>query len=74
MVQGVPKGGTRCPEQNMERVVPVSNGFGKTTETCSNTLSITLAIAGRLINKPLTDPDLCWQPYSIERRHDQDLS
>ena len=29
MVQGVPKSGPRCPEQNMGRVVPVSNGFGE---------------------------------------------
>ena len=39
MVQGVPKSGTRCPEQDMGRVVPVSNGFGTTTETFSNTIS-----------------------------------
>ena len=45
MVQGVPKSGTRCPEQDMGRVVPVSNGFGTTTETFSNTISIPLAIA-----------------------------
>ena len=46
MVQCVPKSGTRCPEQDMERVVPVSNGFGTTTETFSNTIPIPLAIAG----------------------------
>ena len=46
MVQGVPKSGTRCPEQNMGRVVPVSNGFGTTTETFSNTIFIPRAIAG----------------------------
>ena len=45
MVQGVPKSGTRSPEQDMGRV-PVSNGFGTTTETFSNTISIPLAIAG----------------------------
>ena len=37
----------KCPEQDMGRVVPVSNGFGTTTETFSNTVSIPLAIAGR---------------------------
>ena len=41
-----PKSGTMCPEQYMGRVVPVSNGFGTTTETFSNTISIPLAIAG----------------------------
>ena len=46
MVQCVPKSGTRCPEQDMERVVPVSNGFGTTTETFSHTIPIPLAIAG----------------------------
>ena len=46
MVQGIPKSGTRCPEQDMGRVVPVSNGFGTTTEPFSNTISIRLAIAG----------------------------
>ena len=46
MVQGVPKRGTRCPEQDMGRVVPVSNGFGTTTGTFSNMISIPLAIAG----------------------------
>ena len=45
MVQGVPKNGTRCPEQDMGRVVPVSNGFGTTTETFTNTISIPPAIA-----------------------------
>ena len=35
MVEGVPKCGTRCPEQDMGQVVPVSNGFGTTTETFS---------------------------------------
>ena len=49
MVQGVPKSGTGCPEQDMGRVVLVSNGFGMTTETFSNTISIPLAIAG---NRP----------------------
>ena len=44
-MQGVPKSCTRCPEQDMERVAPVSNGFGTTTETFSNTISIPLAIA-----------------------------
>ena len=47
MVQGVPKSGTRCPTQDMGRVVPVSNGFSTTTETFSNTISILLAIAFR---------------------------
>ena len=46
MVQGVPKSGTRCREQDMGRVVPVSNGFGTKTETFNNTISIPLAIAG----------------------------
>ena len=48
MVQGVPKSGTctRCPEQEMGRFVPVSNSFGTTTETFSNTIPIPLAIAG----------------------------
>ena len=46
MVQGVPKSGTRCPEQDTARVVPVSNGFGISNETFSNTTSIPLAIAG----------------------------
>ena len=46
MVKGVPKSRTRCPEQDMARVVPVSNGFGTTTETFSNTISIPLEIAG----------------------------
>ena len=45
MVQGVPKSGTKCPEQDMGRVVPVSNNFGTTTETFSNKISIPLAIA-----------------------------
>ena len=40
------KSGTRCRKQDMGRVVPVSNGFGTTTETFSNTISIPLAIAG----------------------------
>ena len=51
MVQGAPKRRTRCPEQDMGRVVqvpPVSNGFGTTTETFSNTISIPLVIAGGL--------------------------
>ena len=49
MVPGVPKRGTRCPEQNIGRV-PVSNGFGTTAETFNNTIPIPLAIAGsRLI-------------------------
>ena len=47
MVQDVPRSGSRCPEQDMGRVVPVSNGFGTTTETFSNTISIPLAIASR---------------------------
>ena len=47
MMQGVPKSGTRCPEQDMGRIVPVSNGFDTMTETLSNTISIPLAIAGR---------------------------
>ena len=55
MVQGVPKSGTRCREQDMGRVVPVSNGFGTTTETFSNTISIPLAIAG---SRPRAD----WLP------------
>ena len=42
----ISKSGTRCPEQIMGRVVPVSNGFGTMTETFSNTTSIPLAIAG----------------------------
>ena len=42
----IPKSGTRCPEQVMGRVVPVSNGFGTMTETFSNTISIPLAITG----------------------------
>ena len=46
MVQGVPKCGTRCPEHDMGRVVPASNGFDTTTETFSNTISIPLAITG----------------------------
>ena len=46
MVQCVQKRGKRCPEQDVGRVVPVSNGFGATTETFSNTISIPLAIAG----------------------------
>ena len=46
MVQAVPKSGAVCPEQDMGRVVPVSNGFGTTTEIFSNTISIPLAIAG----------------------------
>ena len=47
MVQGIPKNGTKCPEQDIGRVIPVSNDFGTTTETFSNTISIPLAIAGR---------------------------
>ena len=46
MVQGVRNCGTNCPEQDMGRVVPVSNGFVTTTETFSNTIAIPLAIAG----------------------------
>ena len=49
MVQDVFKSGSRCPEQDMGRVVPVSNGFGTTTETFSNTISIPLAIASSLV-------------------------
>ena len=41
-----PKSCTRCREQDMGRVISVSNGFGTTTETFSNTISIPLAIAG----------------------------
>ena len=48
MVQDVPKSGTRCPEQDMGRVVPLSNGSG-TTETFSNTIYIPLTIAGSRI-------------------------
>ena len=47
MGQGVPKCSTRCPEQDMGRGVPVSNGFGTMTETFSSTISIPLAITGR---------------------------
>ena len=46
MVQGVPKCGKTCPEQDMGRVLLVSNGFGTTTETFNNTISIQLATAG----------------------------
>ena len=46
MVRDVPKSGTRCSEQDMGRVVPVSNGFGTTTETFSKTISIPLATTG----------------------------
>ena len=63
MMQGVPKSGTRCPEQDMGRVVPVSNGFGTTTETFSNTISIPLAIAG---SHPIV-----WFPSSIPLLQDQ---
>ena len=49
MVQGVPKSGTRCPEQDMGRIVQVSNGSGTTIETFSNTISIPLAIAGSIL-------------------------
>ena len=55
MVQGVPKGDTRCHEQDIGRVVQVSNGFGTATETFSNTISIPLAIAG-------SRPRACWLP------------
>ena len=55
MLQGVPKSGTGCTEQDMGRVVPVSNGLCTTTETFSNTISIHLAIAG-------SRPRAGWQP------------
>ena len=47
--QGIPKSGTRCPEQDMGRIVPVSNGFDTTTETFNNTISIPLTIASSLV-------------------------
>ena len=49
MVQDVPKSGTRCPEQDMGQVVPVSNGFGTRTETFNNTISMPLEIASSLV-------------------------
>ena len=75
MAQGVPKRGRRYGTSRLGRDGPVPNGFGTTSPgTCSNTISIPLAIsgsrpgAGWLPGVDFTKGFKTWHKFSIEIR------